>query len=61
MTALVFRGLSRLASGVCGLLICGVALFGEVTHPWLPGASAHVVLFLLGALTCARAVMEDKP
>lgn len=62
MSAAVFvGGLARLAAGLCGALICGVALFGEVTHAWLPGASAHIALFMLGALTLVRACKDDAP
>lgn len=61
MTRRIIEGCARMSAGVCGLLICGVALFGEVTHSWLPGASANIVLFLLGALTLLRACKDDAP
>jgi hypothetical protein len=61
MTRAVIGFLARMSATVCGFLICGVALFGEVQHHLLPGASAHVALFLLGCLTIVRAWTDDTP
>ena len=49
----------RMGAMLCGVIICGVALFGEVRHGLLPGASANIVAFLLGAASIARGMRAD--
>jgi hypothetical protein len=52
---------ARAGAIMCGVICCCVALFGTVEHGLLPGASAHVVLFLLGTGAIIRALRDDQP
>lgn len=59
MSRVIIGAVARLCAGVAGITLLLVSLFGEVTHSLLPGASAHIALFVVGAFTLVRAWSDD--